>query len=686
MAEARDPTEETRRPARERSQFPRLERSVNACQRRRGRKQKAPYARETCSTQNAQAAFVLGLDALYSIPAKEVAALRTENENLRREQQIPSPSGGTFSATAQHSISTGTSSDPPSEPNNDTDLVVSMARVALGSTNEPRFMGTSSGITLAKLVMAAIEMPLTPSSIDKLGELEKRVDSTLFITTAPASLLSRRVTDRLVEIYFEYRSPYFTFMSRQDVRESLEHVYRLELGNRSTIQLKNDRHMFVVYMIMAIGLSSGPEVHKSSTKQSEGYFNSALKHVDAVFAYSNLWHIAGVALRLCIDLGLHWEGSSIVRENPHFVDARRRLWWTTYKLDRLLCITLGRPFGIVDQSISVALPLVTVDESQINSITGEFHSICPQKRVSNHLTRIYQLESEIKHVLYHQFKSSSLAFVRPNYELWFPDISKRLEQWYEDIPCTRLTERQAGYQTYSWWMAFYDNALLLLHRPSPIIPQPTTTSLRICLKAAHDQIFSIREIYRDNNIDMVWIWVHRLFLAGITSTYCLWQSPQVRQEIRFDDLIETTQACSSVLSALAERFSGAEGCRDSYDKLSVATMEYFANAHGNAQYQFLGHPASHHYTGTISQDITGNLAGEIHITHSQEGNPQFDDPNLQVNPSYLQNFDGFPRDCLLPLRGMQFGEMFPFDDMELGQTLNSAAQWPANTDLNYFPE
>lgn len=438
-------------------------------------------------------------------------------------------------------------------------------------------MGTSSGITLAKLVMAAIEIPATINAVDTLGEVENLIDPTSSIMTAPAALPLRRAADRTVEIYFEHRSPYFTFMSRQDARESLEHVYRVEPGTRPTIQTKNGRHMFVVYMILAVGLASGSKVPNSSTKQSEGCFNSAMKHVDAVFAYSksdletlrcvlllaqyitlfpskgSLWHIAGVALRLCIDLGLHWEGTSIVRENPQFVDARRRLWWTTYKLDRLLCITLGRPFGIVDQSVNVALPLLTVDEPRSSSITGEFDPLCPQKRVSNHLTKIYQLESEIKHVLYHQFKSSSLAFVRPNYELWFPDISKRLEQWYDDIPCTRHTERQGGYQKYSWWMAFYNNALLLLHRPSPIIPQPTTNSLRICVKAAHDQIFSIREIYRDNNIDMAWIWVHRLFLAGITSTYCLWQSPEVRQEIRFEDLIETSQACSSVLSVCSLR-------------------------------------------------------------------------------------------------------------------------------------
>jgi hypothetical protein len=138
-------------------------------------------------------------------------------------------------------------------------------------------------------------------------------------------------------------------------------------------------------MILAIGLRVGLKNHGSSAQQSDGCFNSALKYIDSVLSHrksdietlssvllltqyvslcpsrGSLWQIVGIALRRCIDLGLHWGSSSIDREDPSVTDTRRRLFWTIYKLDRLLCITLGRPFGIVDQSISARFPELKPD-------------------------------------------------------------------------------------------------------------------------------------------------------------------------------------------------------------------------------------------------------------------------------------------------------------------------------------
>ena len=69
-----------------------------------------------------------------------------------------------------------------------------------------------------------------------------------------------------------------------------------------------------------------------------------------------LWYITGVAVRLAVDLGLHYEDGSEV-ENPNgepqsgktkstqdeergrrewMQDLRRRLWWCVYSFDRLV--------------------------------------------------------------------------------------------------------------------------------------------------------------------------------------------------------------------------------------------------------------------------------------------------------------------------------------------------------------
>jgi len=82
-----------------------------------------------------------------------------------------------------------------------------------------------------------------------------------------------------------------------------------------------------------------------------------------------LWYIVGVAVRLAVDLGLHFEDSnaSTAEEAGPYVgkdmerlrgyrewtrELRRRLWWCTYSLDRLVSTCVGRPFGIQDEVIS----------------------------------------------------------------------------------------------------------------------------------------------------------------------------------------------------------------------------------------------------------------------------------------------------------------------------------------------
>lgn len=86
-----------------------------------------------------------------------------------------------------------------------------------------------------------------------------------------------------------------------------------------------------------------------------------------------LWYIVGVAVRLAIDLGLHFEDSSagavggtldthvdnerLRGQREWVMDLRRRLWWCTYSMDRLVSICVGRPLGIQDEVVSTRVSL-----------------------------------------------------------------------------------------------------------------------------------------------------------------------------------------------------------------------------------------------------------------------------------------------------------------------------------------
>lgn len=89
-----------------------------------------------------------------------------------------------------------------------------------------------------------------------------------------------------------------------------------------------------------------------------------------------IWYMIGLAMRTCIDLGLHrhrrdeaeGDKNSNTRDHDHHhqqgrrgrgrieLEMRRRLFWTIYVLERAIAISLGRPLSIPDRQIDVDLP------------------------------------------------------------------------------------------------------------------------------------------------------------------------------------------------------------------------------------------------------------------------------------------------------------------------------------------
>ena len=70
----------------------------------------------------------------------------------------------------------------------------------------------------------------------------------------------------------------------------------------------------------------------------------------------SIWFLVGLATRTCIDLGYYDESNIRVDSmNALELDMRRRVFWCTYEMDRLLSQLLGRPPAIPDGFINVSV-------------------------------------------------------------------------------------------------------------------------------------------------------------------------------------------------------------------------------------------------------------------------------------------------------------------------------------------
>lgn len=264
-----------------------------------------------------------------------------------------------------------------------------------------------------------------------------------------------------------------------------------------------------------------------------------------------LWYIVGVAVRLGVDLGLHYEdgvgidgsgtedqavGKPEVKEEEEATagatagkidakergrrewvrDLRRRLWWCVYSFDRLVSTCVGRPFGITDQVITTEFPSMLDDRyiTKEGFLDPPEHMRSPSyKVVAYHYFRLRLLQSEILQVLQHRQAQQARAtgtnqrnqymhtklpspFLAnfSSFRSWRVDIDRRLLEWKDSAP----TQQDAGVQFSPLFLELnYWQAIIMLYRQSLVVP----TGLAGELGSANSEVGSPSVISLDERED-----------------------------------------------------------------------------------------------------------------------------------------------------------------------------------------
>jgi hypothetical protein len=526
------------------------------------------------------------------------------------------------------------------------------------------------------MVMASVKidaLPPTHTTPDTPSNNQNSsVSTSASAPAAEASLPPRHAADHLVGVYFQYRTPHLPIIQESQVKKAIDNAYTC-MTHDQPLDRAAEKDIFTTYMVFAIALCNVPSPTGGTGRplQSEGCFRSAICWIEKVITYSksdletlravlllaqfvsmcpwrgSLWHLTGIALRLGIDMGLHWETEEqTLNQNQDLLYERRRLWYSAYQFDRVLGITLGRPFGITDESTHVPLPNPWTVSHQTLGSHEALNFDTHHQRAHNHLFSMAQLESEIKHVQQSQTWALKVAYPRPNYKVWIQDIQPRLKEWFSTIPNPTLAHPLSIFANQAYWDAIYNNAILLLHRPNSTMLQPLPEALSISYDASYKLITSIKILQRDGRLDVLWKAVYDLFMAGLTVIYCVWQSPSIRSLQPVNKIISILQSCASTLSAMSENFSGAIGCRDAFDTLSTTTVDWLVT--------------------NGAEEISRSKA----IFEKQVGN-FLENMQPSKGPNGPANERGVDDSGLNDISMILSNENFAF-----GEMLSSAAQWP----------
>ncbi|KAF1981360.1 hypothetical protein K402DRAFT_342559 [Aulographum hederae CBS 113979] len=603
-------------------------RNVSACNRCRLRKNRCDQRLPACASCEKAHVKCVGYDPITKreIPRSYVYYLESRVsylENLLRDNSLSfvppehfalsfkpdrgnGPAGAGSLVKAQQSArlpdcrgaheSTNSDQSAQNESDKLNKLVSNIGMVSVQGTSDPRYLGSTSGISFARVVFAAVKSSVSGTSSER-GSIRGGVKPLPAATTAtggtsmrdsffglqtkptikPAPFPDRDLALRLVDLYFEHANPQIPVLHRGEFMSMFERAYKADERSRTARELYLLNIVFAIGAGIIMGSSSDSDDSEGSDSPKrrpmsppsqkkrkisshqchpEEYHASAIVHLESFLGSSaaadrpdgfgggleelqavlllagfallrpvapGLWYIIGVAVRLAIDLGLHYEDGVGIdgigvddvpldkvgdkEDAPNAADGapkidrkergrrqwvrdlRRRLWWCVYSLDRLVSTCVGRPFGITDQVVTTEFPSLLDDKY----ITKDGFVSPPggigkpsYKFVAHHYFRLRLLQSEILQVLQHRQAQAARAsganqgneFMHTklsspflegfeSFGSWRMDIDRRLWEWKESAP----NQVETGVQFSPLFLELnYWQAVIMLYRQSLTVP------------------------------------------------------------------------------------------------------------------------------------------------------------------------------------------------------------------------
>ncbi|KAH6677710.1 fungal-specific transcription factor domain-containing protein [Halenospora varia] len=461
------------------------------------------------------------------------------------------------------------------------------------------YIGASSSITMSRMVGSLVkskidgpmlrgEEHLSPKSLSD-GSLEE--EGQIELGNVPPD-----IADKLLKGYLKHISTRWPILHSTYLRGL--HARRDALGN--------SYEKSVLHLVYASGGRFLETTGETGAFFPDRHHSAGMKYLDELLQYHDIrsvqilillaiyslrapkgpgaWTYIGLAMRSCIDLGLHRR--TLAKRYPLLeVEIRKRIFWTCYSLDRQISIILGRPFAISDKDIDAELPL-DVNESVLDFTTLEAALALSNTTPPNqapvvstslscfiHICRLRKIESQIQQSIYRVDEKIGIS------ETEVDSFIQQLEEWKENIPRDARQHNADKPSTktdtmvidgYGYYMVYYYKCMRFLLHPLLSTQDTNVRFLKKCAEACGDVCQTYKKLHQSIPVGFSLMALHSVFLAGLTLVYCTWISPQEVFSIKTSN---DMNACSIVLYIITERWPGAKKYRDTYEAIKQSLLE-----------------------------------------------------------------------------------------------------------------
>ena len=504
-------------------------------------------------------------------------------------------------------------------------LVTGMGLLSSCAAAEPHYFGFSAGLSLAHFVQVATDFGSTSSDVVSLPLLTDRpfANQALHSDTTPASLPSRKTGAAYIRAYLLLIHPLYPFLDRPLLWQA--HKSRAAMGTEtppaaSSPAVQLDEAM--LHLVYAIGSRCLQLLgtHKITKNTPEGHFLRAMQIIgDGLLKFTSIrsieltlllaihsmrspsgtsvWHLSGLAIRQCIELGLHKQravnarSADVVRADQH----KKRLFWSVYIFERKTALVLGRPFALSDEEIDLQLPRPPEDEDEDEDVS--FHRAHVE---------LYQLHTQIRLALYQVKRApqnkaqlqTTISGLFNRLDAWkagvlqtFGDGATRStlpkpDSFDSDMSASSSAGSSAGSRAcYAELSRPVEGArtelLLEYYKARRSLLQPLMTEGRavypsfdaadyIACADASGQICQLyRRLHRLSPIPFSLRDLHAIFVAGFTLIYAICSAPAIYGPQHARDI----GACSTLLYVITEQWSSAKKYRDAFEVVAEKMEE-----------------------------------------------------------------------------------------------------------------
>ncbi|KAL6703499.1 hypothetical protein ACN47E_009597 [Coniothyrium glycines] len=479
------------------------------------------------------------------------------------------------------------------------DVMRGAATVRVQDSDESKFLGPSSGITITRLVMQLAKQFTESKSISEIvpharaksikaiyTQEDERPTSKVYPLVsdfAAEELPNRDLTNLLVELFYCKVHPMYPIFHEPTFTKDVDDVY-----NGATDPYQN----YCLRMVIAISLQ---KMDTQYAGLADSYYLAALTYFEAAIKPMNLktlqcfglvagyslltptrtavYYIIGMGVRLCQALGLN-EEKTITRgpggrpADPLEVDMRRRLFWSILTMDYGLSHSLGRPAHFASRREHIDVNFGELVDDVF--ITREGIKPAPQaslkKWIGIHFYKMRLLQLEIRKMLYQRKKPEPKDDQHP----WFAQMQAKIEAWRDTSP-----EMDGGSGLNKvWFVGRYNTMVVFMYRPSPQVPRPSVDAAVRCYDACQYNIYMTMRQIETKSIDVTWIFVQSIFMCINTILWTLSYS-QVRKAHGREEVEGHLNVAMDSIRLASERWPGVASAMELYYNLIGACMRIY---------------------------------------------------------------------------------------------------------------